>query len=186
VPAGDSLCDLEKDTIKFIGRTWVLMAQMGLSTSPYNGWTVYAVGRQRQAENYIGSLPVVDSVVIRPNSGTFVYRPRAAIEYIPDVDLPQISQGEEFGVQIYTRPRFGGDDPFYEARIYTHNDRDPDHGRPRVGSSGFFSTTIGENSQEVPGSYGQVVIELFPYTTLRDDTPGLTGTYIYAIPYRVN
>ncbi len=171
--------------VTMIGKTWVLAALLGLEGSSYSGWDIYAIARQRQAENYVGQVPYVDSIVLRPRDGNFVYRPRKNLEYLPNVDMPQISAGESFTVTIFTQARSSNDDNFFE--VYLHQ-REGDlflHERKGFGAGGRFNFQVTEKSGAKAGEFGQFVFELFPFTSLRDDSPIAFGTYLQAIAYRV-
>jgi hypothetical protein len=185
VREGDSVRTVTKPNIRVLGTTWVLAAQMGISDAHYNGWAIYATGRQRQAENYVGSLPKLDSIMIRPQSGDFTYYPRASVHYRPIVSFPEIEPGETFSVYVYTSPRYSGGDLFYEAYLHQMQNGVFKHERvgTDIGERLVFQAT--ESSGLSSGDYSQIVLELFPFSTLRDDSPAAFGTSLFAITYQI-
>ncbi|MFH2055670.1 MAG: hypothetical protein ABIJ61_06915 [bacterium] len=184
VSAADHQVAVTKD-VKLIGKTYVLTALLGIDDAHYNGWDVYAVARQRQAENYVGQVPLVDSIILRLHAGDFVYRPREALDYVPLVDLPEIGAGERFTVTVFTKARSGGGDNFFELYVQQREDDTFLHEWKAFGSGGNFNFEVTEKSGASSGKYRQIVIELFPFTSLRDDNPSAFGTYLQAITYLV-
>ncbi|MCK4856551.1 MAG: hypothetical protein KAT58_01140 [candidate division Zixibacteria bacterium] len=186
IQRSDSTVVVSKD-VRLIGVSWVLMAQLGISEAHYNGWSIYGVGRQRLAENYAGQVPVVDSIIIRPYSGDFVYYPSAKVDYIPLKLLPTVGKSETFTVYVYTSPRTGGGELFRD--VYFHQYRYSEgtfiHEWGAVSSTGRFNFEVTENSGHSSGSYSQVVVELFTFGSLHDDTETLFGTYLFAITYKI-
>jgi hypothetical protein len=170
--------------VTLIGIQWALVAQMGLDLERYAGWAIYGIGRQRQANNYVGQVPPVDSIVLRARSGDYTYYPRDRVSYQPAVLAPEIRRDERFYIYVYTRPRASGE-TFFEAYVHTYQDDALIHEFAGFSSAGRFSFEVRENSGIAGGSYPQVVIELFPQYTLRDDSPGAFGTYIQSITYKL-
>lgn len=183
IQRSDSTIAVSKENVRLIGISWVLMAQMGISEAHYNGWNIYAVGRQRQADNYVGALPRVDSIRIRPRSGDFTYYPAGKVNYLPTVNLPEVNRGESFSVYVYTSPRL--DEYFYEAYAHSWRGGVVKHERIGISSTGQFSFSFDEASEVESGGYSQIVVELFPFTTLRDDSPTAFGTSLFGITYKV-
>ncbi len=171
--------------VRLVGKTWVLAALLGLDGSSYSGWDIYAIARQRQAENYVGQVPYVDSIILRPQAGDFVYRPRKNLDYMAVVNMPQISAGERFTVTVFTQARSANDDDFFELYVHQREDELFLHDWRAFGASGRFSFEVTEKSGAKEGEFRQFVFELFPFTSLRDDSPTAFGTYLQAITYRL-
>lgn len=172
-------------TVKLIGKTTILTALLGIDETHYNGWDVYAIARQRQAENYVGQVPYVDSIIVRLRSGNYSYYPRKSLDFVPLVDLPEIGAGERFTITVYTKSRSSGSENFFE--LYLHQ-REGDtflHEWKAFGSGGIFNFQVTENSGASSGEYRQIAVELFPQASLRDDSPTAFGTYLQAITYLV-
>lgn len=185
VQDGDSSYTVSKDSVRFLGMSWVLVAQLGISEAHYNGWDVYGIGRQRQAENYLGSLPHLDSVRVNCNSGTYMYYPRQGIDYEPLVMLPEIERGESFSISLYTQKRTSSGEFFYDAYVHKREDRIFQHQRVGIDIGANYSFRITETSGSSTSTYSQIGIELLPFKTLRDDSPAAFGSYLFAFTYRV-
>jgi len=171
--------------VKLAGKTWVLAALQGANSSHYAGWAIYAIARQRQAENYVNQVPIVDSFIVRLHDGDFVYRPTKPLDYVPIVEIPQISAGEHFTVTVFTSARSSTSPNFFELYVHQWVGDVVQHEWKAFGSAGRFNFDVTEKSGASSGSLRQVAFELFPQTSLRDDSPTAFGTYLQAVTYRV-
>lgn len=170
-----------------------LIARLDAGSPSFDGWRLYAVGRQRFANAITANrFPAIDSIVIesvdRP-AERFAAYPDQNISYDWTGDVLQLRPGELLEVSVYSRSRFGNapiEDAWlhYEsAGVITKEWMGNDiSGNPDVQ---LHQWQIAESSGGQSNEFSQIAVALFQGDAFRDSNPNSFSHLLWAITYQL-
>lgn len=175
-------------TVHFYGDTlnpiYALMAKFNSDNVIYKGWSLYAVGRQREGFAY-EVLSRVDSIVLVNSADeSFATYPSRGNIFITTHDLPVFSHGEGIGVDVYVHENSG---IIKITDVWVHYNVGGVMKHESMGESNgdVYTTSLAESSGYPAGAFGQIVIEMFGEDALQNDSPAFFNNLIWAVTYRV-
>jgi len=169
--------------VNFVDVYTALVAKLN-NVQQYQGWAIYAVGRQREGLRFAGNFLDSTSVTVVSSDGApFTSYPMRRIQYYRTSQLPQFHSGDPIDVHINLGDRHS-DESLVDA--YIHYNVDGVVRREFIGvtSQNTFDYAIYESSNASTGTFSQVVVELFRDTALRNDSPTSFNNLITVITYK--
>ncbi len=170
-----------------------LISRLDSGISSYDGWRLYAIGRQRFQTGVVPNrFPAIDSIMVqsldRP-SRIFVAYPDKSIRYDWTGDLLKLQPGELLAVTVFSRARFGNP-PIRDA--YVHYKKNGEFVHEWMGNDVSVNPDVQKHTWQIieasgglSNEFSQITLELFQGDALRDSSPSEFKALLWAISYQL-